>query len=124
MMQKNILVIEDNNETRECLVELLAMEGFGVKSAEGGAKAFAILVNHTPDLIICDINMPEVDGFEVFRRLQAYENTRIIPFMFSTTKSESKDIQKAKDLGISNYLIKPFDGVELMNSINAALQKR
>jgi CheY-like chemotaxis protein len=71
-----------------------------------------------PNMVICDINMPEMDGFEVLTKLRAYQVTPFIPFMFMTTQAESAEIEKAKDFGISNYLIRPFHEQELLNAVN------
>ncbi|MEO6522949.1 MAG: response regulator [Mucilaginibacter sp.] len=123
-MKQNILVIEDNTETRECMSELLTLEGFNVSTSEDGSLALIQLVSNLPDLIICDIHMPVMDGFEFFSHLKSNPRIRNIPFMFSTTKSEPMDIQKAKALGVDYYLIKPFDGVDLLTTINSVLKIR
>jgi CheY-like chemotaxis protein len=123
-MKQNILVIEDNDETRECLSELLNLEGFKVTAAEDGSIALTQLISNLPDLIICDIQMPVMNGFEFFSHLKSNPLTRDIPFMFSTTKAEQKDIKKAKDIGVEHYLIKPFDDVELLTTINSVLKFR
>lgn len=102
-MRRKILVIEDNIDMGELIVELLTLEGFEVYLADSGPGAFTLLKKTVPDMIICDIKMPEMDGFEVLTKLKAYEVTQLIPFMFMTTKAESAEIQKAKDFGISNY---------------------
>jgi CheY-like chemotaxis protein len=121
-MRCKVLVIEDNIEMGEIIAELLTLEGFQVDLAESGSQAFTLLKKTMPDMIICDINMPGMDGFEVLTKLRAYQVTQFIPFMFMTTKAESAEIQKAKDFGISNYLIKPFHGQELLNAINLLIQ--
>ena len=117
-MNRKILVIDDNIEMGELIYELLTLEGFKVDLEDSGANAFTLMKKATPDMIICDIKMPGMDGFEVLTKLRTHQVTQFIPFMFMTTKAESTDIQKAKQFGISNYLIKPFQVHELLNTMN------
>jgi CheY-like chemotaxis protein len=120
-MKRNILIIEDNEVIREGIAELLTLEGFSVITADCGPEAIMLAQGQLPDLIICDIVMPDMDGFEVLIALKQDMFTYLIPFLFSTANSENKDRQKAKALGIENYLVKPFDGHELMNCVEKCL---
>ena len=116
-MNESILVVEDNYEIREGTSELLALEGFQVTTADCGIDAIRQTNTHIPDLIICDIVMPGMDGFEVLIILRKDKRTEMIPFIFSTAKSEPLDEKKAKNFGITSYLIKPFDGQQLLACI-------
>ena len=120
-MKKIILIIEDNELIRENMSELLLLEGFSVITADCGAAAILLAQSQQPDLIICDIVMPGMDGYEVLNILRKNKFTFKIPFLFSTAHSQNRDMQKARLLGIENYLIKPFDGNELINCIEKCL---
>lgn len=120
-MNESILVVEDNDEIREGTSELLALEGFQVTTADCGIAAISLTDKHIPDLIICDIVMPGMDGFELLIFLRKDKRTQMIPFIFSTAKSEPLDKKRAKDLGVTSYLIKPFDGHQLLACIKKTL---
>ncbi|EHQ31062.1 response regulator [Mucilaginibacter paludis] len=120
-MKQNILVIEDNDDIRDGTAELLTLAGFDVTTANCGQQAILQIQSNIPRLIICDIVMPGMDGFEILAYLRKRSRTRFIPFIFSTAKSEPVDVYKARKLGVANYLIKPFDDKELMNCINITL---
>lgn len=117
---KSILLIEDNVDVRESAAELLNLEGFNMITTDCGENALELAEEHLPDIIICDILMPGMSGYNVCATLR--QINREIPFIFMTAKSENADRQKAKDIGVENYLIKPFDGYELINCINKCLQ--
>lgn len=121
-MPTAILIIEDDEEFREVLAELLTLHGFAVTTADCGTKGLDCVNRQMPDLIICDIIMPEMDGYEVLHRLRENERTRNIPFIFSTVKSEHSDRQEAERNQVSNYLIKPYDEAELLDCIKSCLQ--
>ncbi|MDR3697418.1 response regulator [Mucilaginibacter sp.] len=118
-----ILLIEDNNDIRESSEELLIIEGFAVKTASCGIDGLKIACNCIPDLIICDILMPGMDGYEVISALKKNPATCNIPVIFSSSKSESADALKAYELGAKFFLVKPFGEEELMGCINNCLQK-
>jgi two-component system sensor histidine kinase/response regulator len=120
-MKESILVIEDNDEIRESTSELLTLEGFEVTTADCGNDAINQTKINIPDLIICDIVMPGMDGFEVLIILKQDKRTQMIPFIFSTAKSEPVDRKRAKALGVSSYLIKPFDYKQLLQCIKETL---
>ncbi|HEY0175409.1 MAG TPA: response regulator [Pedobacter sp.] len=122
-MQKTILLIEDNKDIRENVAELLELEGFRVITAENGVEGILQAQMNLPDLVICDVLMQEADGYTVFRTLLDGETTRDIPFVFITAKSESSDRAKAMEIGACDYLIKPFDEVELFTCITKMLSK-
>lgn len=116
-MKKTILIIEDDADIRENTAELLMLEGYDVSTAECGEDAIKMLEEIIPDLIICDVVMSGMDGYEVFEALKKNKQTACIKFIFSTAQSEKSHIQKAMQKGIENYLIKPFDEVELIKCI-------
>ena len=120
---KKILVIEDNEEVRENTSEILELSNYKVFTAENGKKGVEIALKEKPDLIVCDIMMPVLDGYGVLHLLSKNEETSGIPFIFLTAKSEKSDFRKAMELGADDYLTKPFDGTELLNSVKVRLEK-
>ncbi len=120
---KTVLIIEDNREVRENTVELLQLAGYNVLDAENGKQGVDIAVKQLPDLIICDIMMPELDGYGVLHMLNRNPATAYIPFIFLTAKAERSDLRKGMEMGADDYITKPFDDVELMNAIEVRLKK-
>lgn len=120
---KKILLIEDNPEIRENTGEILSLANYEVMVAENGKIGVAMAIEKIPDLIICDIMMPELDGFGVLHILSKNPATEQIPFIFLTAKTEKSDMRKGMDLGADDYLTKPFDDTELLNAIEARLRK-
>lgn len=125
MNKRTILIIEDNLEIREGTAEILELTGrYEVITAENGKIGVEMALKHTPDLILCDIMMPELDGYGVLYMLNKYESTKHITFIFLTAKSERSDMRKAMEMGADDYLVKPFDDIELLNAIESRLRKR
>lgn len=125
MNKRTILIIEDNLEIREGTAEILELTGsYNVLTAENGRIGVDLALKHIPDLILCDIMMPELDGYGVLYMLSKQESTMHIPFIFLTAKSERVDMRKAMEMGADDYLVKPFDDIELLNSIESRLRKR
>ncbi|MEP1093593.1 MAG: response regulator [Cyclobacteriaceae bacterium] len=120
---KKILLIEDNTELRENTAEILELADFEVKTAKNGKEGVELVTKEAPDLIICDIMMPELDGFGVLHILSRKESTRNIPFIFMTAKAEKSDIRKGMNLGADDYLTKPFDDTELLDAVETRLGK-
>ncbi len=120
---KKILLIEDNQEVRENTEEILSLAGYEVVTAENGKIGVEQAQLQLPDLIICDIMMPELDGYGVLHILSKKNETAGIPFIFLTAKTESTDIRKGMNLGADDYLTKPFDDTDLLNAIEARLRK-
>lgn len=118
-MKKVILLIEDNLAIRESAAELMTLDGYVVLEAESGEAGLAMIAVKRPDLIICDILMPGMDGYEVYDRVRRDHND--IPFVFATAKAEKRDRQKAMDMGVKDYLIKPFNEEELLECIKVCL---
>ena len=120
---KKILVIEDTQEVRENLAEILELSGYNVLTAENGKIGVRSAEENRPDLIICDVMMPELDGFGVLKILNNSPELMDIPFMFLTAKVEKQDFRKGMGLGADDYITKPFDDVELLESIEIRLAK-
>jgi DNA-binding NarL/FixJ family response regulator len=120
---KKILIIEDEPATRENLCEILEMEGFAPFAAANGKTGVAAALRELPDLILCDVTMPELDGHGVLSVLRAETATRQIPFIFLTAKGERQDVREGMNLGADDYLIKPVDLDDLLGAIEARLER-
>lgn len=120
---KKILVIEDNTEVRENICEILELDSYEVIAAENGKIGVDKAVNEKPDLILCDVMMPELDGFGVLKILNRNPKTYHIPFIFLTAKAEKEDMRKGMGLGAEDYITKPFDDTQLLEAIDIRLKK-
>jgi CRP-like cAMP-binding protein/CheY-like chemotaxis protein len=123
-MKKKILIIEDNEDIRESSMEILELAGYEVLQAGNGKIGVELALNHLPDMILCDIMMPELDGYGVLYLLSKNSNTENIPFIFLTAKAERSDMRKGMEMGADDYLTKPFDDMELLNTIESRFQKK
>ena len=123
-MSKTILVIEDEVHIRELITELLEDVGFQVFSAGNGSMGLYLATEHLPDLIVCDIMMPEIDGYEVLRRIRQSLRTAAIPLIFLTAKTSRPDFRKGMVMGADDYITKPFTCDELIESIHTRLAKQ
>lgn len=121
---KTILIIEDNDDIRESTAEILELAGYKVHQAENGKQGIDLAYEHNIDLILCDIMMPELDGYGVLYMLGKNPDTASIPFIFLTAKAERVDFRKGMDMGADDYLTKPFDDIELLNAIESRLEKK
>lgn len=120
---KKILVIEDEEETRDNLMLMLEMEGFKPFAAPNGRKGVEVAKRELPDVILCDVSMPELDGYGVLEALRADEKTVSIPFIFLTAKGDKKDLRTGMNLGADDYLTKPASAEDVLNAINARLDR-
>lgn len=120
---KTILIIEDNLQIRENVTELLEIEGYKVIAAENGSRGLVLAKENLPDLVICDIVMPEFNGYDVLHQLKKDPNTSSILFIFVTAKAEKKERQAAIHMGADKYIVKPFDVDELLAEIIDCLEK-
>ncbi|MFY7972073.1 MAG: response regulator [Flavobacteriales bacterium] len=120
---KNILLIEDNLEVRENTSEILQLAGYNLATAENGKLGVELATSNKPDLIICDIMMPVLDGYGVLHMLSKNPQTAGIPFIFLTAKAERVDMRKGMEMGADDYLTKPFDDIELLNAVESRLKK-
>ncbi len=120
---KVVLLIEDNNEIRENMAEILELAGYETIAASNGKQGFTVAKETKPDIIICDIMMPELDGYGVLHMLQQNPVTQNIPFIFLTAKAEREEFRKGMELGADDYITKPFNGTELLNAVALRLRK-
>lgn len=120
-MPTTILFIEDNTDIRENTTELLELEGYQVITADNGTDGISMAKLHHPNLIISDVVMRGMDGFEVFELLFLDHNTRDIPFIFTSAMSERSHMEKALSIGYCNYLVKPYDDKDLFLIIEKVL---
>ncbi|GEP51087.1 transcriptional regulator [Flavobacterium noncentrifugens] len=118
------LIIEDNNDIRESIAEILGLAGYEVHQAPNGKIGVEIALKEIPDIILCDIMMPELDGYGVLYLLHKNPKTSTIPFIFITAKSERLDLRRAMEMGADDYLTKPFDAIELLNAIESRLKRK
>lgn len=120
---KKILVIEDNREVRENVAEILELSNYKVITAENGMTGAELAILDLPDLIICDIMMPVLDGYGALYLLNQHVETSGTPFIFLTAKSEKTDFRKGMELGADDYITKPFEGIELLSAVERRLKK-
>jgi len=121
-MQK-ILLIEDHAEIRENIAEIMEMANYSVLTADNGKSGIALAIEQIPDLIICDITMPELDGYGVLHLVRKNTLLRNVPFIFLTGRSERAEIRRGMESGADDYITKPFDGSELLNAVEMRLKK-
>lgn len=118
-----ILIIDDHDDIRENTAEILSLAGYKALTAENGKKGVELALKETPDLIVCDIMMPELDGYGVLHLLKKKTETENIPFIFLTAKTERSDFRKGMEMGADDYITKPFDDLELLTAIETRLKK-
>lgn len=121
---KKILVIEDEQVIRENILKLLKAEGFEVTGAENGSQGLYAAVSNVPDVIICDVMMPELDGYGVLVALRSNPVTATVPFVFLTGKADRSEMRQGMELGADDYLTKPFTKAELVGAISSRLKKQ
>jgi DNA-binding response OmpR family regulator len=120
---KSILVIDDNRDIRENTAEILDLAGYKTFTAENGKKGVDLALKEKPHVIVCDIMMPELDGYGVLHLLRKNPETQNIPFIFLTAKTERSDLRKGMEMGADDYITKPFEDIELLNAIETRLRK-
>jgi len=123
-MSKKVLIIEDNDDIRENVIEILELAGYTVSGASNGKTGVELAFKDIPDIILCDIMMPEMDGYGVLYMLSKNPETIAVPFIFLTAKAEHFDRRKGMEMGADDYLTKPFDDMELLNAIESRLKKK
>jgi DNA-binding response OmpR family regulator len=123
-MNKKVLIIEDNDDIRESTAEVLDLAGYQTFTAKHGKLGVEMALNHLPDVILCDIMMPELDGYGVLYLLNKNQKTANIPFIFITAKTERADMRKGMEMGADDYLTKPFDDIELFKAIESRFKKK
>ena len=120
---KKILIIEDEPEMRRNIAALLRYRDYEPLAAENGKRGLELARRERPDLILCDVTMPELDGHEVLRRLRADEALALIPFIFLTARGEKEDLRSGMNLGADDYLTKPVGNLDLVRAIETRLQR-
>jgi CheY-like chemotaxis protein/CRP-like cAMP-binding protein len=120
---RTILIIDDHDEIRDNIAEILSLGGYKTLTAPNGKKGVEEALQHKPDLIVCDIMMPELDGYGVLHLLRKNPETEHLPVIFLTAKAERSDFRKGMEMGADDYLTKPFDDLELLNAIEVRLKK-
>nr|WP_197718678.1 response regulator [Pedobacter schmidteae] len=120
---KTILIIEDNIDIRESCIEILELSGYKVLQADNGKSGIDLALKHLPDLILCDIMIPEIDGYGVLYFLNKNDSTSDIPFIFLTAKTDKVDFRKGMEMGADDYLTKPFDDMDLLHAIETRINK-
>ncbi len=122
-MEDTILIVEDNPTLREGLCEILEFEGFSTLTAGNGQEALDVMATQLPNLILADISMPVMDGFEFFGHVREREDWLKIPFIFLSARSDKPDILKGKKLGAEDYLVKPVDHDELITAVRSRMER-
>jgi CRP/FNR family cyclic AMP-dependent transcriptional regulator len=120
---RTILVIEDNEDIRNNTAEILSLSNYAVIQAENGKLGLEMAIAHKPDLIICDIMMPVLDGYGVLHAVHKNDPIKNTPFIFLTAKTERGDFRKGMELGADDYISKPFSGTELLTAVDSRLKK-
>ena len=120
---KQILLIEDNDEIRENTAEILELASYKVRTAANGKLGVEMALEEKPDIIICDIMMPVLDGYGVLHLINKNPDLKGIPFIFLTAKSERSDFRKGMELGADDYISKPFTDTELLSAIEGRFKK-
>jgi CRP/FNR family cyclic AMP-dependent transcriptional regulator len=118
-----ILLVEDNNEIRENTTEILELANYQIATAQNGKQGYEMALKEMPDLIICDIMMPVLDGYGMLHLINKNEALKSIPFIFLTAKTERGDFRKGMEMGADDYITKPFTDIELLSAIESRLQK-
>ena len=120
-MKKNILIIDDFSPLLEEICDFLKMENYNVFAAENGAEGIRKIIEIKPDIILCDIMMPELNGYQVYEEVSKIPSLSKIPFIFVTAKASPEDYEKGLELGAIDYITKPFEASELLMRIKKHL---
>jgi len=120
-MTYRILVTDDNSDYRQTILEFLEFEGFALLEAADGQTALELAKSRQPDLILCDVDMPGMDGFAVLTALKTAPTTANIPFVLVTGRADVASVKRGKELGATAYLVKPINPTELLATIRQYL---
>ncbi|SMC94840.1 response regulator [Pedobacter nyackensis] len=120
---KTVLIIEDNVDILESCAEILELSGYHVLQSDNGKHGIELAVENQPDLILCDIMMPEMDGYDVLKLLGQNNDTAEIPFVFLTAKTDRFDFRKGMEMGADDYLTKPFNDTDLLHAVETRIKK-
>ena len=121
-MKKKILFVEDDTDLAKIMVSVLTEEGYEVSQASNGEDALSFCATHTPDLIISDVSMAEMDGFRFLEQIQLQERLKSTPFMFVTGFEVAAGVKKAKEMGAVAYVTKPFDLDNVLETVKTFLK--
>lgn len=124
MASETILVVEDDAALLDGLRDILELSGYRVVTARNGALGLVALEQHRPDLIVSDINMPRMDGYQFYGHVRAHPEWVSLPFIFLTAKGEKADVRRGKMLGVDDYITKPFEEADLLVAVQAKLNRR
>jgi CheY-like chemotaxis protein len=119
-----VLVIEDDEVLRESILDILGTRNFDVIGAEDGRRGLQLAQEFVPDLILCDVRMPKLNGYEVLQAIRQDPKTAAIPLIFLTAETIQNVVGKGQNLGANGYLIKPFSTAELLEAINQGQRDR
>jgi len=120
---KTILLIEDNNDIRENMAEIIEMANYKVLTAADGKQGVELAMKQKPDLVVCDIMMPVLDGYGVLHMLHKNPDLKSVPFIFLSAMAERAEVRKGMELGADDYITKPCSGTELLNAIESRLKR-
>jgi CheY-like chemotaxis protein len=120
-MSPRVLVVDDDPQVLRLMRVNLEMEGYDVVSAPDGAEALEAIINERPDVVVCDVMMPGIDGLTVLRNLRSNPRTSKIPFVVVSAKAQRSDVKAALDMGADRYITKPFDPQELLDAVEHLL---
>lgn len=122
---EKLLIVEDEQDLREALQSILELAGYEVLTAKNGKDGYDAIITHLPDLVLCDVNMPELDGFELLSAINQRLSEEIVPpFIFLTAKVTKNDVRRGMNLGADDYIVKPFEYTEVLTAIRLRLDKR
>lgn len=122
---EKVLVVEDDPNIRQSLLEILSLAGYESSGVKDGKEGLNAILESVPDLVICDVSMPELSGFELLEAINHRMRDQVIPpFMFLTAKVEPQDIRQGMSLGADDYILKPFDHKDLLQAVRMRLDKR
>ena len=124
MTSETILVVEDDAALLDGLRDILELSGYRVVTARNGAQGLLALEQHRPDLIVSDINMPRMDGYQFYGHVRAHPEWVSLPFIFLTAKGEKADVRRGKMLGVDDYITTPFEEADLLVAVQAKLNRR
>lgn len=122
-MEKIVLIVDDNPELLSGVKLTLEMEGFQALTAQNGKEALEVLERITPDLILADIMMPEMDGYELYEQVHQREDWVKVPFIFLTAKTDVGDIRRGKEMGVDDYITKPFEPEDIVAAIKGRMKR-
>ena len=120
---KSVLIIEDEPQMRLNIAKLLKLEGYRVLEAGNGRIGVDMARDHSPDIILCDITMPDIDGFSALSIIRGIPSLNSVPFIFLTARGDAKDVRAGMNLGADDYLPKPFTATDLLNAIEARIHR-